>query len=733
MRTLPYWACLIIAAPISSQAGIVVQDRLEARIETILAKMDLAEKVGQMTQLTLQAVSATAETATTRHALDVKKLRHAIVDRHVGSLLNVWDAAFSPKHWHEVLSTIQTLATKQTRLGIPILYGIDAIHGASYTRGATLFPQSLNMAATWSPELVQRAAKITAREVRASGIPWTFAPVLGLGRMPLWSRFVETYGEDVLLTRRLGVAAVRGYQGDTIAAADRVACCAKHFLGYSFPLSGKDRTPAWIPERLLREYFLPSFRDAIAAGARTIMVNSGELNGVPVHASRPILTGLLRKELGFRGVVVTDWEDVKKLQSMHRVASSYQHATELAVHAGIDLCMVPMDYAFTDALLELVKLGRISEQRIDASVRRILRLKLELGLFEHPVPAQAQIQDIGKEDGKALSRKAARQSIVLLRNDGVLPLAKATRLLVTGPGANSVPMLHGPWSYTWQGADAALYPNTTVTVLGALVEQFGAHRVTHADGREALDAAKDVDAIVLVLGEQPSVEKPGDIDRLAVPDDQIALATKLQATGKPVILVLLQGRPRIIRSIVEGCAAILHAGYPGPYGGTAVAEILAGAVNPSGRLAFTYPRYGGSFVAYDHKASATSRPQYAFGHGLSYTTFGYSNLRLSSHMLRPQGELSVAVDVANTGERAGGEVVRVFVRDRFASVTPAVRRLRAFQRIHLAPGAKRTVRLTLRPEDLAFVGLDLRQVTEPGSFDVLVGGLEATFRFESDR
>lgn len=735
----------LLCALVLIQPGIPAQQDLT----DLLARMTLEEKIGQMTQLTLGAISKVKGTSSQQHVLDLEKLEHAIVARHVGSILNTCDIAFPVAHWRKVVSAIQDAATKRSRLKVPVLYGVDAVHGANYTRESTLFPQSIGLAATWSPELVEQIGRVTARDLRVCGTPWNFAPVVDVGRMPLWSRFFETFGEDVHLVRTLGTAAVRGNQGADLAGPNGVAACLKHFVGYSFPLSGKDRTPAWIPMRMLREYFLPPFQAAIEAGARTLMVNSGEINGIPVHSSRWLLTDLLRAELGFEGVVVTDWADISKLCEMHRVAPDIKEATRLAVHAGIDLCMVPEDFQFTDALIALVREGKISERRIDASVRRLLRLKRDLGLFDQAYPVAQGADQVGGEKDRALSLRAARESITLLTNvEGALPLTTSRKVAIVGPGATSVPMLHGGWSYTWQGAEAAAYPKDLRTVAAALEAACPGARTlssetTATPERLAQNMAEHAtDVFIYVIGETPSVEKPGDIEDLALPAAQLAEFHRIADTKKPVIVVILAGRPRIIREIVPRAKAVLHAYLPGPAGGQAIADVVFGTVNPSGRLPFTYPRYSGSLVPYDHKESArfdnkfgkdAFRPQFEFGHGLSYTTFAYDALKVSPQDVTSEGTLTVSVRVKNTGKRRGAEVVRVFVRDEHASVTPPVKRLRAFRRLELAPGAARAITFEIRVRDLAFVGRDLAWTVEPGAFTVKVGGLEAPLQVKASK
>ena len=491
------------------------------KIEALLKRMTLEEKVGQMTQLAIGMIAAGSDQ---NIKIDPAKLEKAIAKYGVGSILNVADQALTIDHWHEVISQIQG-AAKKTRLGIPVIYGIDSIHGANYVQGATLFPQEIGMAATFNPELMKRAAEITAEETRAAGIPWSFSPVLDLGRNPLWPRFWETFGEDPYLASVMGVAFTRGLEGNDVSSQTQVASSLKHYMGYSFPLTGRDRTPAWIPENYLREYFLPSFAASIKAGARTVMINSGEINGVPGHVNRHVLTGILRDELGFNGFVVSDWEDIKKLVTTWRIAATEKEATRLAVLAGIDMSMVPNDYSFADHLLALVKEGAVPQSRIDEAVRRILRVKYELGLFEKPGPDPSLKANFARPESRQVSLEAARESITLLKNaNNLLPLAKNTKVLVTGPTADSLISLNNGWTYVWQGSEESLYPKDRDTVRRAIERKVGAGNVTYVPGTKitrapgpsnstptdqeaevdipaAARAAQSADVVVLALGE----------------------------------------------------------------------------------------------------------------------------------------------------------------------------------------------------------------------------------------
>jgi beta-glucosidase len=712
------------------------------QVEALLARMTLEEKIGQMTQLEIGMVSNGKGTKT---RIDPAKLEKAVVKYGVGSILNVTDEVFTIDQWHDIIRQIQQSA-QSTRLKIPVIYGIDSIHGVNYTAGSTLFPQEIGMAATWNPELMKRAAEITAIETRACGIPWNFSPVLDLGRQPLWPRFYETFGEDPYLAKVMGVATVLGYEGTNIAAKDHVAACLKHYMGYSFPLTGKDRSPAWIPENYLREYFMPTFQAAIAAGAHTIMVNSGEVNGVPVHASHYLLTDVLRNELGFRGMVVSDWEDIKKLVTQHRVAPTEKEATRVAVMAGIDMSMVPSDYSFSDNLMALVKEGAVPQARIDEAVARILRLKFELGLFASPMPDTTLKSKLGSAESRAVSLQAAHESITLLKNsDNLLPLAKGGKVLVTGPTADSLVSLNNGWSYTWQGTKSELYPKDRLTIRGAIEAKAGKQNVRYVPGStldkevdiaEAAEAARNADVAIVCIGEGAYAETPGNIEDLTLDDAQLKLAAAVAATGKPVVLVLVEGRPRIISRIADGAHAILMAYNPSNEGGQAIADVLFGDYNPGGKLPFTYPRQANALIPYDHKpyelqdtsfGNIASKPQFEFGYGLSYTTFAYSNLRLEPKTASIDAEITVSVTVKNTGRTTGNEVVQLYVSDLVASITPPGKRLKRFAKIHLEPGQSKTLRFTLRQNDLSFVGPKNKPIVEPGEFEVMIARLTERF------
>jgi beta-glucosidase len=724
----------------------------QQKADALLKKMTLEEKVGQMTQVTF-AVIAKGGWADTEGNIDADALKKAIADHHVGSILNVNAHAFSIEKWHSVITQIQAEANK-TRLRIPVLYGLDGMHGQTYTLNSTLFPHNIGMAATRNTSLVVQAAKVTAKELRASGVRWNFAPVLDIGRQPLWSRFPETFGEDVFITKTMGAAAVKAYEEDGLKQPTAVASCLKHYIGYSGPRTGKDRTPAYIPEIELREYYLPAFRDAVRSGASSVMINSGEINGEPVHASKYLLTDILRKELGFQGMIVTDWEDIKRLHDRHNVASSPRQAVAMAVNAGIDMSMVPTDFSFYDLLLEAVKKGEVPMSRIDDAVKRILVLKFKVGLFEDANPEAAAKNNFGKPEYQTLALDAAHEAMTLLKNENnVLPLSKNTKVLVAGPSAQSHSALNGCWSYTWQGNDDQWYPADSKTIYQAIADKVGAGNVStttvkgfnekaNVDATAITTAAANADVIILCLGENAYAESPGNTRELALADDQVALAKAAAATGKPVILVLTEGRPRFITNIEPSMKGILMAYWSGKKTAEAVADVLFGDYNPDGRLPFSYPRSIGEIVLYDRKPTEEVReifndnvksgydPLYAFGHGLSYTSFEYNDLKLSNTTLSGNSKLTISITVKNTGNREGKHAIELYSRDLYASITPSMKRLRAFQKISLKPGETKTVTFSLDKNDLAFVNAQLKTVTEPGEFEVMIGDKKAKFVYK---
>jgi beta-glucosidase len=714
----------------------------EKQIAQLLAKMTLQEKIGQMTQFDIQMVTDGQNQSI---KINPAKLQKAVVQYGVGSILNVYDEALTPERWHEIINSLQTAAA-QSRLKIPVLYGIDSIHGANYIQRATLFPQPLGMAATWNPEIALRAAQVTADETRAAGIPWNFSPVLDVGRQPLWPRVWETYGEDPHLATVMGVAVVRGYEGDNVADSHHVASSLKHYVGYSNPVSGRDRTPALIPENILRDIYLPTFKAAVEAGAKTVMVNSGEVNGVPGHTNHYLLTDLLRNELKFDGIVVSDWEDIKKLVTVHHVAATEKEATRRSIMAGIDMSMVPRDYSFPDLLMELVKEGAVPMSRIDEAVRRVLKVKYELGLFDTDSLDPQSAGRIGTPQNLQVSLNAARESVILLQNKGVLlPLKSGTRILLTGPTADTMVSMNNGWSYTWQGDKTNGFAGSFPTLRKALEKRAGTQNFTYSPGvdfekeisiPDATRAAASADVVVLALGEASYTETPGNIPDLTISEPQIQLARAMIATGKPVVVVLLEGRPRIINSFADSAPAILMAFNPGNTGGQAISEVLFGDVNPSGHLPITYPRSPNALLTYDHKAFEDDdqafgltafKPQFNFGYGLSYTSFAYSDLTAGPATVSADGPINVSVKVTNSGTRSGKEVVQVYLRELVATLTPPGKRLVRFAKVDLQPGASQTLTFTLNRDDLSYTGTDNKPVVEPGDFKVFVGNLQTGF------
>ena len=730
----------------------------QARAGELVKKMTLEEKVGQMTQLTMgMFVSGTNQDV----KIDEAKLDKAINKYGVGSFLNVSDQALTIEKWHELIGKIQD-ASMKTRLKIPNLYGIDSIHGANYVQGATLFPQEIGMAATWNPALMHRAAEITAMETRAAAIPWSFSPVLDIGRQPLWARFWETFGEDPYLAKVMGVSFVRGLEGDDLSDPKHVASSLKHYMGYSLPQTGRDRTPALIPENYLREYVMPPFDAAIKAGAHTIMVNSAEINGVPGHVNKKILTDMLYNEMQFDGFVVSDWEDIKKLVNFWKVAKDEKEATMMAVNAGIDMSMVPLDYSFADLLIELVKENKVPMSRIDEAVTRILKVKYALGLFENPMlGASAAKENFGKPEYAQVSLQAARESLVLLKNDNnILPLQKNKKVLVTGPTSDSLISLNNGWTWVWQGSEPSLYPKDKMTIRGAVEAKVSKNNFTFVQGTritrpagspsnstptdvdeevdiaKAVSEAKNSDVIVLCLGEGSYTETPGNITDLTLPEPQLKLAEALIATGKPVVAVLVEGRPRVISRIADKVPGILLALNPSSEGGTAIADVLFGDYNPNGKLPFTYPRNPNNLIMYDHKLFETeetafgnkaNKPQFEFGTGLSYTTYKYSNLKMSSDSIPMNGEITVSVDVQNTGKRAGKETTILYLRDEVASLSPPGKRVKRFAKVYLEPNQTKTLTFTLNRDDFSFIGMDNKPMVEAGDFTVMIGDQTGKF------
>jgi len=740
-----------------------VDPSINQKVKTLLSKMTIEEKVGQMAQITMDVITNGKDRYSSFEpiALNPQQLEHALVKYKVGSVLNTANnRARTREVWHQIINKIQE--TGKGRLNIPVLYGIDAIHGTTYTADATMFPQQIGQAATRNRSLVYKGAEITAYETRASGIPWNFSPVLDLAPDPRFPRQWETFGEDPFLISQLGLQMIKGFEGDNIADPYRVASCLKHFIGYQVSISGKDRTPAYIPDHVLRDYHLPPFKAAIEAGAHSIMINSGIINGVPVHANFNLLTKLLREELGFKGLIVTDWGDIENLHTRDRVAKDHKEAIMLAINAGIDMSMIAYDYErFCDNLIALVKEGKVKESRINDAVTNILSLKYKLGLFENPLHDLKKYPKFGSKEFEQAAYQSAAESITLLKNtNNILPLKKGAKLLVTGPNANSMRTLNGGWTYSWQGEKVEEFAAKYNTILEALSLKAGKENVNFIEGvsykmdgkyfeefengiENAVKAAKDADAIILCLGENSYTESPGNLSDLYISDLQTQLAQKLAATGKPIILVLNEGRPRLISKFEPQMAGVLQTYLPGNFGGDALADILYGDVNPSGKLPYNYPKFPNSLVGYNHKPAenrttvegvynydAEYNPQYEFGFGLSYTTFKFDNLKLSAEKIKADQEITVSVEVSNTGTREGKEVIELYLSDLYASLTPDVRRLRGFEKISLKPGEKQTVTFKLNKKDFSFTHLDNKAVVEAGEFKVKIGTLSKSFFIE---
>ena len=731
-----------------------MSNKISQLVDTLLKKMTIKEKVGQMTQVTLDMVlKGSVYEPEKPFAFDEKKLAEVLLENHVGSILNVpTSEALTRQQWYYVVSTLQEKAMKGSRLGIPVLYGIDSIHGASYTKGTTFFPHQIGLAATWNPSIAKEQGAVTAYETRASSIPWVFAPVQDIARTPTWSRIYETFGEDPYLSGEMGKAMVNGFEGDDISRFDNVASCLKHFLGYGLPLSGKDRTPIWIPEHFLREYFLPSFQAAMDAGAKTIMINSGEINGVPVHANKEILTTLLRDELGFEGLAVTDWEDIKYLHTRHRVAATHKEAVRMAIDAGIDMSMVPDDLSFCKHLVELVNEGTITEERLDVSVRRILKLKYELGLFENPVLKEGATYDkFGSQEFLEKAKLAAVESITLLKNeDSNLPLSKDKKVLITGWVAESMPSLNGGWSYDWQGTTSVEFAKDKINLRQAIENEIVKNNVIFSEGcqydeignlEDATEKAAMVDHIILCLGENSYTEFMGNVNDLDLPRAQIKLAQAMIKTGKPITLILLEGRPRIISEFADDIESILLGYYPGQEGASSISDIIFGKINPSGKLPYTYPRFSNALMTYDHKHAESVElqgseipfnPQFEFGHGLSYTIFEYGSIMLEKDTMNDREDLNFSFSLKNTGSRTGKEVVQVYIGDDYASITPAVKRLRAFRKIELQAGEEQKIDFAIPMKQLSFVNVQNEWILEEGTFKLFVGNQMAEFELKND-
>ena len=727
---------------------------IESKVNALLKQMTLEEKVGQMAQVSIESLGSIKDG---NFVFNQEKFKDAVVHYKIGSILNT-PGLQNAQQWNNIIEQIQN-AAKETKMKIPVLYGIDDNHGVNYVANSTLFPQEIGQAATWNPELIYNAGVITAYESRAASVPWTFSPVLDLGVNPQWPRIWEDYGEDPYLSSQMGVAFVKGVQ-NPLGNKEKLVVSLKHYMDYSDPKTGHDRTDSWIPEYYLREYHLPPFRACIDANARTVMVNSALINGIPTHINKHILTDILKTELGFTGFIVSDWQDIENVYRRDHVTKDIKGAVMLAINAGIDMSMIPYDYKeFCDDLVALVKEGKVSARRIDDAVTRILRVKEEIKLFETPVTYLKDYPKFGSAEFEKASYNTAAESITLLKNtDNILPIAKTAKVLVTGPNANSMRTLNGGWTYTWQGEKTDEYAEKYNTILEAVQKKFGPSNVTYETGvaynmagkyyedsivniDAVVKAAASVDYILLCIGENSYTETPGNLNDLSLSANQVSLARALVKTGKPIIYILNEGRPRIFNDIEPGAAAILDVYLPSNFGADALADILAGDVNPSGKLPITYPRYTNSLAPYIHKPSEGEGnpqggdfyPQYQFGFGLSYTTFEYSSLTIDKKTFSPDETATINITVKNSGSREGKDVVQLFTSDLIASLTPDVKRLRAFEKINLKPAESKTITFKLALKDLAYVNTDNKKILEAGEFKIQIANRSASFNVTSTK
>jgi beta-glucosidase len=716
-------------------------DPLDKRVEELLSRMTLEEKIGQMTQINITMIMSDSVRehydSVTAFQLDTAKLINYITQYHIGSFLN--GRGVEASSWFNYLGELTRMNMKYSRLKIPIIYGVDHVHGSNYLKEGTIFPHNINIASTFDTVFARQMGEVTVSETAGLGHNWIFAPVMDLGRNKFWGRYYETFGEDPYLASRMGGAFIRGIQ-QSKAGAYKASACAKHFIGYSDPKSGWDRSPAEIPDQILREFFIPSFKAAIDAGVGSVMINSGEVNGIPVHSSHDIVTKLLRNELGFKGVAVSDWMDILALQNMHFIAENEKEATYIAINAGIDMAMTPLTTDFCRYLKELVKEGRISEERINLSVRRILKLKFSLGIFENPYPDKKYNERLEIVDNIMKARQAARESIVLIKNENILPLMGKKNILVTGLCADSKVSLCGGWTYRFAPKTDYWFPEGMATVFSAIKTEFNKSAVRLCSFEDLSSKAASADVIVVVAGEETGyAETDGNINDLSLSGNQEAWIRKAIETGKPVVLVLTEGRPRIISAVFDDCKAVIFAGLPGVEGGTAIAEILSGRENPSGKMSFTYPFKQGHIIPYNYKRSeySTFRPVGAelkrfciaeFGTGLSYTTFTYDNLVLNDSIMKGKQNIIAKVKVTNTGQTAGKEAALWFISDEYASITRPIKELAYFQKILLQPGESKEISFTINQlQHLAFPDKNGKIILEDGGFELSVGNLKKKF------
>lgn len=747
---------LALAYTASANVPVIKSDpKIEAQVEQTLQKLTLEEKVGQMMELVTDLFGSNDKNGV--FYIDEHKTDSILSRYKIGSILNAPNTcAPTAKQWEKYLQQIQKISMK--RIGIPCVFGLDQNHGSTYTQGGTLFPQNINVAATFNREVARKSAEATAYETRAVSVPWTYSPTVDLGRDARWPRIWENFGEDCYLSAEMGKAMVLGFQGEDPNHIDQqhIATSMKHFMGYGVPWTGKDRTPAYISPADLREKHFAPFLAGIQAGALTVMVNSASVNGMPMHANKDILTGWLKEETGWDGVLITDWADINNLYTREMVAKDKKDALRIAINAGIDMVMEPYNADACGYLIELVKEGKVPMSRIDDACRRVLRMKYRLGLFENPTQKLKNYPKFGGEEFAKIALDGATESMVLLKNEaGILPLQQGKKILLTGPNANQMRCLDGGWSYTWQGHRTDEFAGKYNTIYEAFCNEYGKENVILNQGvtynekgkyweenepniEAAVAAAKDADVIVACIGENSYTETPGNLTDLWLSENQRNLVKALAKTGKPIILVLNEGRPRLIADIEPLAQGVIDIFLPGNYGGDALAQLVAGKQNFSGKMPYTYPKEINSLANYDFKKSeevgtmegaydynAKITQQWGFGQGLSYTTYEYSNLKVSQSNFRHGDVIKVSVDVKNTGKVAGKESVLLFSSDLIASMVPDGRRLRAFDKVELQPGETKTVTFSLKADDLAFVGYDGKWILEEGDFKLMIANQTA--------
>ncbi len=723
---------------------------VDERVDDLMERMTLEEKIGQMMQIDISQINTDGAHAV---ELDPEKAREAMANYHIGSFLNGF--ADTPQRWHDFSMELQEIVFEESRLDIPVIYGIDHMHGASYLLESTIFPHNMNLANSFNKDMARTMGEITVRESAHLGHHWNFAPVQDIGREPRWARFYETFGEDPYVASELGRAYTAGLEEESSVEPYRMAATAKHFIGYSTPYSGWDRSPVDISDQTLQEIHRPPFQAVIDEGIKTVMLNSGELNGVPVHASKPIIQDLLRDEMGFEGVVLTDWADIIKLSTLdevgyqqehyHHAAKDEKEATYLAIKAGVDVSMTPQSFDFFYYMKELVEEGRISEERIDESVERVLRLKFELGLFENPYPTTEYFDLVGHEDHKEKALQSARESLVLLENENdLLPLHHndVDDILVVGPRADSKRDLSGGWTLEWQGGPEEMYPDDIHTIYSGIRDEFSDAQVSLVDSigpvgsdnyDEFINSAENADVIIMALGEEPYTEFIGDITDMNLDAYQNHVSEAVASVEVPAVMVYVGGRPRLLPDAAIDSDAVLFAGLPGYKGGEAIADIISGNYNPSGRLSFTYPSENSHFTTYDHKPTNRVSAQWEFGHGLSYTDFEYSDLELSNDTVGKDEYLTASVTLENTGDVSGKKNVLWFMRNEVGLITRPVRELKHFENVYLEPGEQVTAEFSITPEDHLFypdhTGSD---VIESGYYTLKIGNQTERFYFEGE-